>query len=67
MNELKVNLLKEKGKLTRLTWITDEQTEMSGKIEDMTNTIRELKSLISKEEKIESQNQTTTEKSVTIR
>ena len=50
MNELKVNLLKEKGKLTRLTWITDEQTEMSGKIENITNTIQGLKLHISGEE-----------------
>ena len=40
---------------------------MSGKIETMTNTIEGLKSLITKEDKIESQNQTTTEQSTTLR
>ena len=40
---------------------------MSGKIEAMTNTIEGLKSLITKEDRIETQNPTTTEQSTTLR
>ena len=40
---------------------------MSGKFEAMTNTIEGLKSLITKEAEIESQNPTTTEQSTTLR